>query len=264
MDKAIGIDIGGSGIKAAVVDLTAGKLVTERRRLVTPQPPQPKAVCATIAKLLAEPEYDKTLPIGAGFPGVIKHGVILTAANLGRRGVGLDGRAAIGEAIGAPVSLVNDADAAGLAEVKFGAGKDKKGITLIVTLGTGIGCGLFVDGVLVPNTELGHIEMDGKDAEDRAAASVRELKKLAWKVWAKRVQAYLNAVDKLVWPDLIIIGGGVSATPEKFFSFGRSIHEVSLSIATGALFVPNVTVQLELKSIGGGIVPENFKCGGPR
>ena len=216
MDSVIGIDIGGTGIKAAVVDVDQGRLMTERRRILTPRPAAPAPMTKAMNELLSSPEFEGHAMAGAGFPGAIKRDIIHSAPNLDRKWMGIDGAATIGAAIGRTVSLLNDADAAGLAEVRFGAGMGHEGVIAMVTLGTGIGCGLFVDGMLVPNTELGHIEIRGKDAERRAAASVRERKKLTWKVWSVRVEEYLNALDRLIWPDLIIIGGGVSATPEKF------------------------------------------------
>ncbi len=216
MGAALGIDIGGTGIKAALVDLDAGKLVTARRRVLTPQPPKPAAVCKTIAKLGASDEYRDATVVGAGFPGVIKAGVAYTAANLGASWVGKDVASLFAAALGRSVAVANDADVAGLAELRYGAGRGQQGVVAMVTLGTGIGSGLFLDGRLVPNSELGHIEIRGKDAERTAAALVRETKKLSWKRWAKDVEAYLQKLEALIWPDLIIIGGGVSATPEKF------------------------------------------------
>ena len=213
---AIGIDIGGTGIKAAVVDLDTGTLATERRRLLTPQPALPKAVAKTVARLFEQEELRAPQLVGAGFPAVVKDGVALTAANVDKSWIGTNVAETIGAAIGRTVTAFNDADAAGLAELRFGAGKDVRGMVAMITLGTGIGCALFLNGTLVPNTELGHIQIRGKDAERRAAASVRERKKLTWKEWSGRVEEYLNALDALIWPDLIIIGGGVSATPEKF------------------------------------------------
>ena len=216
MAPVLGIDIGGTGLKAALVDTENGKMVTPRRRVLTPQPARPAAVCAAIAALVAAEEFAGATRAGAGFPGVIKGGVAFTAANLGGAWVGKDVASLLGEAIAKPVSVANDADVAGLAEVRFGAGQGHGGEILMVTLGTGIGCGFFHNGMLIPNTELGHIEINGKDAEQTAAALVRERKKLSWKRWARDVEAYLQKLEALIWPDLIIIGGGVSATPEKF------------------------------------------------
>jgi len=213
---ALGIDIGGTGIKAAAVDLEAGKLTTARKRLKTPHPATPAAVAATVKEIVDEGELRSLTVVGAGFPAVIKDGKAESAANVNRRWIGTDVAALLGEATGRPTTVVNDADAAGLAELRFGAGRGTRGVVLMITLGTGIGCGLFHNGDLIPSTELGHIEVRGKDAERRAAELVRERKHLSWGSWAKRVEEYLNALDRLMWPDLIIIGGGVSATPEKF------------------------------------------------
>jgi polyphosphate glucokinase len=216
--EVLGIDIGGSGIKGAIVDTTNGTLTQERYRLETPQPATPEAMVETIGQIAEHFEW-KGKPIGSGFPGVVQHGVIKTAANIDKSWIGQNAETLIKEATGASlVHVLNDADAAGLAEVKFGAGVDVKGIVLMITLGTGIGSGLYIDGILVPNTELGHIEVDGHpDAEHWAADSAREREDLKWGEWAKRVNVYLNQMHKLFWPDLIVIGGGVSKKSEKFF-----------------------------------------------
>jgi len=216
MTTALGIDIGGTGIKAATVDLDKGTLATLRKRLKTPRPATPKAIARTIRELVDSEELREPEIVGAGFPAAIKEGIVLTAANVDPRWIGEDASALIGSATGRPTVVLNDADAAGVAEVRFGAGKGVAGVVLMITLGTGIGCGLFFNGELFPNTELGHIEVRGKDAERRASESARERKDLSWASWAKRVEEYLQAIDRLVWPDLVIIGGGVSATPEKF------------------------------------------------
>ncbi|MGI9538780.1 MAG: polyphosphate--glucose phosphotransferase [Miltoncostaeaceae bacterium] len=211
---AIGIDIGGTGIKAAAVDLEAGDLAGERVRIPTPNPPTPDAVMETAAKTIAGLPADAA--VGVGFPGAFVDGEVMESPNMDPGWIGLNARDAFTERFGRPATLLNDADAAGVAEVRFGAGKGVKGVVLVLTLGTGIGSALFTDGHLVPNTEIGHIELRGKDAELRAAASVRKRKDLSWKRWAKRLNEYLDAVDRLFWPDLIILGGGVSKKPEKF------------------------------------------------
>lgn len=215
--ETLGIDIGGTGIKGALVGTDNGELLTERFRLLTPQPATPKAVVTTVAEVVKH--FDWQGPVGCGFPAVVKRGVVRTAANISKKWIRVNVREALGEATQCQVVVLNDADAAGLAEMRFGAGRDQDGVVLVVTLGTGIGTSLFVAGQLVPNTELGHIEIRGKEAEDWAADIVRQQKRLSWKKWAKRVDRYLRTMEQLVWPDLIIIGGGVSKKHEKFFPF---------------------------------------------
>ncbi|MBL8776974.1 MAG: ROK family protein [Acidimicrobiales bacterium] len=212
--ERFGIDIGGSGIKGAPVDTATGRLLAERQRFETPQPATPEAVTDTVAQLVAG--FGWTGPVGATFPGIVRHGVIGSAANVDKAWMGVDAAARFGAAVGAPATVLNDADAAGVAEVAFGNGKGVAGVVLLLTFGTGIGSALFVDGRLVPNTELGHLEVDGHDAESRAAASVREEHDLSWKHWATRVDRYLEVVEALFSPELIIIGGGVSKKADKF------------------------------------------------
>ena len=213
----LGIDIGGTGIKGAPVDVREGKLVEERFRLETPHPATPDAVAATVAAVVEHFHWKG--PIGATMPGVVKDGVLLTAANIDRAWIGTDAATLFSDATSCPVSVLNDADAAGIAEMRFGAGIGRHGVVVMVTLGTGIGFALFNDGVLLPNTELGHLEMNGKDAEDQASARVRDENDESWKKWAKKVDEYLDHVDALLWPDLIIIGGGVSKKADKFFPY---------------------------------------------
>jgi polyphosphate glucokinase len=210
----MGIDIGGTGIKGAPVDIDSGQLAAPRFRIVTPQPARPAPVADVVAQVIEHHAWHG--PVGVTFPAVVKNGVTLTAANVDKRWIGTDADMVFTQRIGMPVYVLNDADAAGLAEMRYGAGKGRNGVIVMITLGTGIGCAVFLDGQLVPNTELGHIELGGKDAETIAASSVRDRKGLSWKKYAERVQAYLKALDALIWPDLIIIGGGVSKTPEKF------------------------------------------------
>lgn len=213
--NVFGLDIGGSGVKGAPVDMTTGALLAERYRIPTPQPATPEALIATAAEVVAH--FDWQGPIGCGFPAVVKMGVVHTAANIDPAWVGFDLKAGLQQTVGQPVEAINDADAAGMAEVRYGAGRGVDGVVFMVTLGTGIGTALFVKGQLVPNTELGHIEIRGKDAEKRAAARIREDKELSWKEYAGRVDEYLDMIERLLWPDLIIIGGGVSKDAEKFF-----------------------------------------------
>jgi polyphosphate glucokinase len=209
-----GVDIGGSGIKGATVDLDAGALTMERIRIPTPQPATPEAVCRVVDQLVDQAGWDGE--IGLTLPAVVERGVAWSAANIDKSWIGTDVVAAVKEATGRPATVLNDADAAGLAEVRFGAAKGVRGVVLVLTLGTGIGSALFVDGVLLPNTELGHLELDGEDAEKRASASAREREDLSYKRWAPRVEKYLRHVDFLLRPDLVVLGGGVSKKAEKW------------------------------------------------
>jgi polyphosphate glucokinase len=226
----LGIDFGGSGIKGAPVDLTAGRFVRDRLRIETPHPSAPKAVADVVRTIAGH--FGWAGPVGVTFPGVVAGGITRTAANVDKRWVGVDADALFTEATGCPVTVLNDADAAGLAEMTFGAGKGRGGVVLVLTFGTGIGSALFADGVLVPNTELGHLELDGKDAEHRASAQVREVKGLSWEKWAERVAAYLRHVDALFSPGLIIIGGGVSKKSDKFLPY---IDGVTADVVSAAL-----------------------------
>jgi len=211
----MGIDIGGSGIKGAPVRVTTGRESAERFRIETPQPATPDAVAGVVSKVAAEfEEIDGA--VGVTFPGVVHGGVIATAANLDKAWQGVDADALFTEAVGRPTVVINDADAAGLAEMRFGAGKGVKGTVLLLTFGTGIGSALFLDGKLVPNTELGHLQLRGKDAEKRAASSVRTARDLTYKQWSKRVDEYLHVVEMLFSPDLFIVGGGISRHAEKW------------------------------------------------
>jgi polyphosphate glucokinase len=214
MLHVLGLDIGGSGIKGAVVDVEAGGLTTPRHRIPTPDPATPEAVVETAAQVARH--FAWTGPIGCGFPAVIKEGVVHTAANIAPRWIGAHGQQMLEQATGSPVALLNDADAAGLAEMRFGAGRGRAGLVLMLTVGTGLGTALFIDGRLVPNTELGHIEIRGKDAERRASDGARERKGWRYEEWAPRFDEYLQRISALLWPDLIIIGGGASKDFEKF------------------------------------------------
>lgn len=210
----VGVDIGGSGVKAALVDTTTGALVSERLRLPTPPSRTPQAIADTVGELVVQLGGEGT--VGAGIPCVIAGGIALTAANIDPAWIGTDAAAILATAAGRAVVVGNDADCAGIAEMRFGAGRDRNGVVLLLTLGTGIGSALFVDGRLVPNTEFGHIEVRGKAGERRAAASVREARGLSWPDWAARLDEYLDRLERLVWPDLIILGGGVTKRPERF------------------------------------------------
>jgi polyphosphate glucokinase len=215
--RGFGVDVGGSGIKGCPVDLDAGGFAAERMRTPTPSPSTPAAVAEVIAHIVEQfGDAASTGPVGVTFPAVIQHGVARTAANVDKSWIGTDVDALLRERLGRPVRVVNDADAAGYAEAKFGAAKGVPGTVFMATLGTGIGTALIVDGVLVPNTELGHLEVDGKDAETRAADSARDRDDLSWPQWAKRLTRYFQSIERLLWPDLIVVGGGVSKKADKF------------------------------------------------
>lgn len=214
--KALGIDVGGSGIKGAIVDTRTGRLVSKRFRVPTPEPSTPRAVGAAMARLIRH--FDWKGPVGCGLPGPIKKGRLITMSNLHKAWVGLSVEDALSKACGHRVTVLNDADAAGLAEMKFGAGRKESGVVLMLTVGTGIGSALFVDGVLFPNTELGQLDIRGKRAEKRASAKVKKDKSLSWGAWAKRFEEYLTAVETILLPDLLIIGGGISRRSRRFAS----------------------------------------------
>jgi polyphosphate glucokinase len=214
MATNIGIDIGGSGIKGAPVDLDSGALTTDRVKLLTPVPATPPEVASVVKQLLDQLGVDG--PVGLTLPAVVLGGVARTAANIDPAWIGVNAVDLFANATGRAVGVVNDADAAGVAEVRFGAGAGRAGVVIMVTLGTGIGSAVFIDGRLVPNTELGHLHLHHGDAEDWAAASIRDQDHLTWKAYAARLQQYLRLVQRLFWPDLIIVGGGVSQKSEKF------------------------------------------------
>jgi len=213
----LGIDIGGSGIKGAPVDLNQGVLAAERLRIATPRPATPDAVADTVGRIIRH--FNWTGPIGCGLPSVVQNGVARTAANIDSSWIGTDVRALLSQRTGCPVTVINDADAAGIAEMRFGAGRGRNGTILMVTVGTGLGTALFRDGTLVPNTELGHLLLNGKVAEKYASAAAREDLGLSYKTWAKRLDLYLHQLQSLFWPDLFILGGGISKKHEKFFPF---------------------------------------------
>jgi polyphosphate glucokinase len=212
--RVLGIDVGGSGIKGAPVDTRTGRLLAPRYRLSTPVPATPAAVKRSVARVARH--FAWRGPIGCGVPAAVRDGVFLTAANIHGSWIGIDARALFARATGRRVAIINDADAAGYAEMTFGAGRGRAGLVILVTLGTGIGTALFINGHLVPNTELGHLELDGQEAEARASAKVRKHARLTWKKWARRVDAYLQALQRYFWPDLIVVGGGVSRRADKF------------------------------------------------
>ncbi len=231
--QVFGVDVGGSGIKGAPVNVEDGSLAAPRHRIATPQPADPTAVAGTVAEVVSH--FGWTGPVGVALPAVVKNGVAMTAANIDPAWIGTDAIAVLSAALGAAgitptsvpapgaaapvaadVTTVNDADAAGIAEMAFGAGRDVGGLVIMTTFGTGIGTALFLHGQLVPNTELGHLEIHGHDAETRASDAARERDDLSWEKWAKRVTRYLRTLEALLWPDLIIIGGGVSKKADRF------------------------------------------------
>jgi polyphosphate glucokinase len=216
MSKAIGIDIGGTGIKGALVNTKKGQLVSERIRFDTPDGATPEEVIAKVAEIVDQLDSDKDTPIGICFPAIIKDGVTLSAANVSKDWVGVKAEKLFSKALNRKVVLLNDADAAGVAEIKYGAGQERKGLVLMVTLGTGIGTALFMNGKLIPNSELGHLEIDGVDYESMASFSAKERENLSFADWAKRLTKYFNMLDRLLSPDLIIVGGGVSKQHEEF------------------------------------------------
>lgn len=217
---AIGIDVGGSGIKAAVVDVDGGRFISERVRVATPTPATPDACIASIGRIVRRLTkaggLDPATPVGVGLPGVTMDNTLKSAANIDPGWVDFPVVERIRKATGRPVSIVNDADAAGIAEMRFGVGKDQPGVVIFLTLGTGVGSGVFVDGVLVPNTEFGQMEIRGRPAERRSAAAARVRRGLSWKAWSQDLDEHLHRIDDLMWPNLMILGGGVSKNADKF------------------------------------------------
>ena len=209
-----GIDVGGSGIKGAPVNLETGEFAAERVRIKTPQPATPEAIVQTAVEVVRQSNWEG--PVGCGFPAVIKDGVVQTAANIDAANVGFDLQQNLEKELGYPARIVNDADAAAMAEMRWGAGRGFGGLALMLTLGTGIGTALFIGGRLVPNTELGHIEIRGQDAEHRASDGARKRDDLDWKEYAERLDEYVTIIERLLWPDLIIVGGGISKKADKF------------------------------------------------
>jgi polyphosphate glucokinase len=213
---AFGVDVGGSGIKGAPVDLDSGELAEERFKILTPQPATPEAVVSVIAELLDHFGLSDDVPVGVSFPAPIVSGVVPWMANLDQSWVGVNLAEAVRQGTGRKTTVVNDADAAGYAEVAFGAAKDHPGTVAVMTFGTGIGVALITAGKLWPNSELGHIKIDGRDAETWAAASAKERKGLTYARWVRRLQRYFTEIDRLLWPDLIVVGGGISRKHDKF------------------------------------------------
>jgi polyphosphate glucokinase len=254
LKNILGIDIGGSGVKGAIVNTKKGELITERYRIPTPQPATPEAVAEVIKKIVEHFEWDG--PVGAGFPGVIQQGIARTAANVDDTWINKDLNKLFSEVTGCRVHVVNDADAAGMAEVKFGAGKGYRGTLLLVTVGTGLGTVVFSNGQLVPNMEMGHILLHGADAELYATDAARKNNNLDWDTWAKRFNEYLLRMEELLWPDMIIIGGGASKKGDKFFHHLTTKAEVvpaklmNEAGIVGAALVSKYYNKLESKEVG--------------
>lgn len=213
---ALGIDIGGSGIKGATVDLDKGSFAGDRLRITTPEEATPEAVCDVVEQIADHFSVKKDTPLGITVPGVVRHGVVHTAANIDRSWIGVDAQKLFSDRLARPIHLVNDADAAGVAELHYGAAQGRAGVVILTTLGTGIGSALLIDGHLAPNSELGHLEIDGHVAEHRAASSVIAREELSMHEWAQRLQIYYTHVESLLWPDLFVVGGGVSKQADSF------------------------------------------------
>ncbi|HUP83235.1 MAG TPA: ROK family protein [Candidatus Limnocylindria bacterium] len=252
---ALGIDFGGTGVKAALVDIATGELLSRRHRVNTPKPSTPDAVAETVAHVVglvgAERVLPADLPVGVGIPGPIKDGVVMTAANIDKKWIGANAEEIFGKALGRRVYAINDADGAGLAEIRVGAGRDVPGTVLMLTLGTGIGSGLFVNGRLVPNTEMGHLEWRGHDVELRLSGVARERRHMRWRVWVNEFNAFLERLELYFWPDLIILGGGVSKEKRKFERWLKSrapilpAHFLNTSGIVGAAMYASDRVRAE-------------------
>jgi len=220
-DLAIGVDIGGTGIKAALVDVRTGTLVSDRLKVATPRGGEPKDILSCTRQLVHDLGATGNEPVGVAFPSIIRNGHTLLAANISDAWLNLHAEKLFERGLGRPISFVNDADAAGLAEVRYGAAKNQDGLVIMTTLGTGIGGAFIYKGILIPNMELGHLEIDGHDAESRASNAVRERHHLSWKRWAKRLQRYYSHLEMLFSPELIIVGGGVSKYADEFLPLLR-------------------------------------------
>ncbi len=224
--KAVGIDIGGTGIKGALVSTKTGELRSERIKLGTPEGGEPEAIAEVVREIAAAVDNKPERALGICFPAVVKHGITQSAANVSNRWIGLDADELFSNTLNRHVHVINDADAAGVAEVKFGAGRKRSGLTVMTTLGTGIGSALFYNGVLIPNAELGHIEIDGVDYETQASFAAMERDQLSFEEWAERLQMYYSTLEKLLTPDLFIVGGGVSKSHEQFLPLLRLRTEI--------------------------------------
>jgi len=244
MRHPFGIDFGGTGIKGAPVDLRVGDFAHDRVRIDTPKPASPQAVAGVFQQIVDSFEASST-PVGVTVPGIVRHGVVLSAANIDKSWINQDADAIFTEALGREVHVVNDADAAGLAEVEYGAAKGRRGLVMVITLGTGIGSAMIFDGQLVPNSEMGHLEIDGAVAETRAATSAREREGLSWQDWSERLTAYFRHLERLFTPDLFVVGGGVSK------SWGKFGHLIEI----GTEIVP-ATLQNRAGIVGAALVAQ--------
>ena len=217
MKTALGVDIGGTGIKGAIVNIETGELVSERIKLPTPAGGEPEAIIAVVVEIIEKlGGLASEIPVGVCFPAVVSHGVTMSAANVSKKWIGLEAEKLFEQKLGRDIHFVNDADAAGYAEVRYGAAKGVNGLVILTTLGTGIGSAIIFNGILVPNSELGHLEIKGKDAESKASFAAKERSNLTYAKWAKRLQVYYSTVEMLFSPDLLIVGGGVSKSHEEF------------------------------------------------
>lgn len=214
--KAVGVDIGGTGVKAALVDVKQGELLSDRVKVPTPEGGEPGAIRDAVVELVDRLEIEDDTPIGVTFPAIVHHGRTMSAANVSKAWIGLEAERLFEDALGREIHFVNDADAAGFAEDHYGAAKDAQGLVIVTTLGTGIGGALIYNGVLIPNAELGHLELDGHDAETRASNKAREREELSWEAWAERLQRYYSHLEFIFSPDLFVVGGGVSKSSELF------------------------------------------------
>ncbi len=253
--EILGIDIGGSGIKGAPVNVVTGELTSKRHRIPTPDQSTPENVATVVAELARHFEWSG--PIGCTFPAVVRHGIVYTAANVHQSWIGADAKTLFQEATDCQVRVLNDADAAGVAEMVLGAGKDQQGVVIMLTFGTGIGSAIFVDGHLLPNTEFGHLPIRGKQAEHRASAKIRDDEDLSWSEWAERVNEYLQLMEFFFSPDLFIIGGGVSKKEHKFLHLLKTRADIvpaqllneagivgAALAARGLVSLPEVTAEV--------------------
>ncbi len=223
----LGVDVGGSGIKGAPVDTETGELLAPRFRIETPESGKPQPMAEIVGEIAQNFAWNG--PIGCGFPAAVRNGIVLTASNIHKKWIGVDSEALLRETTGCQVRVINDADAAGLAEMTFGAGRGRKGAVIVITIGTGLGVALFTDGYLFPNTELGHIQIDGVDAETRASDAARKRENLTWERWAERFEIYLHVMEELFWPDLFILGGGAIKNQEKFMQYLHLDTEIKIA-----------------------------------
>ncbi|MBB5631802.1 polyphosphate glucokinase [Cryobacterium mesophilum] len=214
---AVGIDIGGTGIKGAIVDVATGELLTDRKKLATPDGGKPDDILDTVLALFDElGDVSADAPVGVCFPAIILNGRTMSAANVSKKWIGLEAEKLFEQKLGRDIHFVNDADAAGVAEARYGAAVGAKGLTILTTLGTGIGSAMLFNGVLIPNSELGHLELDGHDAEHLASTSAKEKDDLSWTEWAKRLQRYYEHLEFVFSPDLLLVGGGISKSSDEF------------------------------------------------